>query len=76
MEETHKLVISFSDNTEELVPLTDEEKQFLLERKLKNDALAAEIAEQEAVASAKAATKSAALARLGLTEEEINAFLA
>jgi len=76
MTEPTKLVVNFQYNTEEVLPLEGEELAKWLELKEHSDALAQIEAEKKAEAEAKAALKVAALARLGLTEEEINAFLA
>lgn len=68
-------------------PFTEEEIAEVEARKVEAEAKAQAIAEAETTrlaaeeqarleAEAKAATKAAALAKLGLTEEEINAFLA
>jgi membrane protein involved in colicin uptake len=74
-----KLVHDVETNEVAEVPLTEEEivdfeaRKAEAEAKALADAQAAEQARLEA--EAKAANKAAALGRLGLTEEEINAFL-
>lgn len=76
MDTPTKLVVNFENNTEEVFPLEGEELTKWLELKEHSDALLQIEAEKRAEAEAKAALKVAALAKLGLTEEEINAFLA
>lgn len=76
----NKIEINIQTGAETIVPMTEEE---IAEQEARVAAFAqAEterlVAEEQArlEAEAKAAAKAAVLAKLGLTEEEINAFLA
>lgn len=70
-----KLVVNCTTGEQEVVELTDEE---IAQREADAQAFAAEQAAREAELAAKEAAKASAkakLAALGLTEEEVSAFL-
>lgn len=75
MDRPTKLVVDCSTGEQSVVPLTDEE---IAQREADAQAFAAEQAARQAKQEAKDAAKASAkakLAALGLTEEEVSAFL-
>jgi Holliday junction resolvasome RuvABC DNA-binding subunit len=76
MDTLKKKIIDLTNQIEYEVDLTEEEIIDLETRLQENTAILAAEEQARQEAEAKAALKVAALAKLGLTEEEINAFLA